>query len=529
MNRSFYVTTPIYYANADPHIGHTYTTIVADTLVRWHRLCGEDAFSVSGTDEHGEYMVEAATKRGLEPAAFTAAISARFQQVWAELKIAPSRFVRTTDPVHQRNVQTILQRVYDAGWIELREYQGLYCVGCERFLTERDLVNGLCKDHERAPEPRREVNYFFLMSREFDWLRRTLEERADLIRPERYRNEALAMLRDESGLGDLSISRPKTRLDWGIELPFDRDHVCYVWFDALISYLTGAGYPDDPKFSARWSAAEHLIGKDILKPHAIFWPIMLKAIGLEPPRHIRVHGFWNVDDRKVSKSLGNMISPLAMEAKYGFESFRHYLLREMSFGLDAAFSEAALIERVNADLANNLGNLVSRTLNLVDRFCGGTIPAAQPLVPEALAAAGRELRAAAGRAADAVDTHLRAVEPHRALEVIFGLVSMVNRFVDLSQPWKVAKDPAHPNSVGPLLAVPCEALRVIALLLAPFLPAAAQEIVERLGVPEAIRAAQLPRDAGRWGQLPVGAAVHKGDALFPRLEPLAAEGDEPSA
>jgi methionyl-tRNA synthetase len=528
MSRTFYVTTPIYYANAEPHIGHTYTTVVADVLVRWHRLCGEDAFSVSGTDEHGEKMVEAATKRGLDPAVFTAAVSESFQRIWAQLGIAPSRFVRTTDPGHKRNVQEILQRVYDAGWIELREYEGLYCVGCERFLTERDLVNGLCRDHERAPEPRREVNYFFLMSREFAWLRHMLEERVDFIRPERYRNEALAMLRDESGLGDLSISRPKTRLEWGIELPFDRDHVCYVWFDALISYLTGAGYPDDPEFEARWSSAEHLIGKDILKPHAIFWPIMLKAIGFEPPRHIRVHGYWNVDDRKVSKSLGNMISPLAMQTKYGFESFRHYLLREMSFGLDANFSEAALVERVNADLANNLGNLVSRTLNLVDRFCGGAIPTPQPLPPGAVALAERELREAATRAADAVDAHLRAVEPHRALEAIFALVSQVNRFVDLSEPWKAAKDLARVSSVGPALAVSCEALRVIALLLAAFLPEAAQKIVERLGVPNAIGAAQLPKDARSWGQLPVGAAVHKGDALFPRLEPLA-ETSEPSA
>ncbi|HTF32546.1 MAG TPA: methionine--tRNA ligase [Myxococcota bacterium] len=524
MSRTFYVTTPIYYANAEPHIGHTYTTVVADTLVRWRRLCGEDVFSVSGTDEHGEKMVEAAAKRGLDPAVFTATISESFQRIWAELGIAPSRFVRTTDPAHKRNVQEILQRVYDAGWIELREYEGLYCVGCERFLTERDLVNGLCRDHERPPEPRREVNYFFLMSREFAWLRRMIEEGADFIRPERYRNEALAMLRDESGLGDLSISRPKTRLEWGIELPFDRDHVCYVWFDALISYLTGAGYPDDPKFEARWASAEHLIGKDILKPHAVFWPIMLKAIGLEPPRHLRVHGYWNVDDRKVSKSLGNMVSPLAMRAKYGFESFRHYLLREMSFGLDANFSEATLVERVNADLANNLGNLVSRTLNLVDRFCGGTIPATRPLPPGALAVAEHELRQAAGSAADAVDTHVRAVEPHRALEAIFGLVSQVNRFVDLSEPWKAAKDPARASSVGPALAVSCEALRVIALLLAAFLPEAAQKIVERLGVPDAIRTAQLPKDARSWSQLPVGATVHKGDALFPRLEPLPETG-----
>jgi len=524
MTRPFYVTAPIYYANAEPHIGSTYTTVVADTLVRWRRLCGENAFSVSGTDEHGEKMVEAAAKRGLDPAVFTATIAERFQQIWNELGIAPSCFVRTTGSAHQRNVQQILQQVYDAGWIELREYEGLYCVGCERFLTERDLVNGLCPDHERAPEPRREVNYFFLMSREFGWLRRTLEERPEFLQPERYRNEALSMLRDESGLGDLSISRPKTRLNWGIELPFDRDHVCYVWFDALIAYLTGAGYPDHPAFPARWAAAEHLIGKDILKPHAIFWPIMLKAMGLEPPRQIHVHGFWNVDDRKVSKSLGNMVSPLAMQAKYGFEAFRHYLLREMSFGLDANFSEATLIERVNADLANNLGNLVSRTLNLVDRFSEGRLPAAAPLPEGVLARAEHELRDAAARTAGAVDAHVRAVEPHRALEAIYALVSQVNRFVDLAEPWKASKDPSRASSVAPALADACEALRVIALLLAAFLPEAAQKIVERLGVPEAIRTAQLPRDAQRWGVLPVGATVHKGDALFPRLEPLTETG-----
>jgi methionyl-tRNA synthetase len=520
MSRSFYVTTPIYYANAEPHIGSTYPTVVADTLLRWHRLCGEDAFSVSGTDEHGEKMVEAAAQRGLEPKAFTATLSETFQHTWATLGIAPSRFVRTTEPAHTRNVQEILQRVYDAGWIELREYEGLYCLGCERFLTERELVNGLCPDHERAPEPRREVNYFFLMSREFSWLRSLLENRPDFLSPERYRNEALAMLRDESGLGDLSISRPKTRLDWGIELPFDRNHVCYVWFDALISYLTGAGYPDDPKFPTRWANAEHVIGKDILKPHAIFWPIMLKAMSLEPPRKIHVHGFWNLDERKISKSLGNMISPLVMQAKYGFEPFRHYLLREMSFGLDASFSEAALVERTNADLANNLGNLVSRTLNLVHQFCGGRVPAAKPLPQGPLAEAERELREASARAADAVDLHLRAVEPHRALEAIFALVSLVNRFVDLCEPWKAAKDPARADSVGPALAVSCEALRVVALLLAAFLPEASQKILERLGVPEAIRRAELPTDARSFGRLPVGAAVQKGDALFPRLKPL---------
>jgi methionyl-tRNA synthetase len=509
-----YVTTPIYYANAAPHIGHTYTTVVADTLVRWRRLLGADAFSVSGTDEHGEKMVEAAAARGVAPAAFTAQVSATFQQTWAELGIAPSAFVRTTDPDHVRNVQAILQKVWDAGWIEQREYDGLYCVGCERFVTERDLVDGLCRDHERAPEPRRETNYFFLMSREFDWLRDHIERHPEFIAPERYRNEALAMLRDESGLGDLSISRPKARLDWGVELPFDPDHVCYVWFDALISYLTGAGYPDDPAFAARWDVAEHLIGKDILKPHAIFWPIMLKAMGLPPYRRLHVHGYWNVDDRKVSKSLGNMVSPLAMRDQYGFEAFRYFLLREMSFGLDASFSEDALALRVNADLANNLGNLVSRTLNLVAKWCEGRVPA-----PDADGDAERGVAAAAVEATNAVTEAMAALHPHDALAAIVEFASTVNRYLDAQAPWKAAKEPGGEARVRTSLATACQGLRTLALLLAAFLPNAAQGIAERLGVPDLLAGARLPDDARAWGALAPGTPIDTGASLFPRIEP----------
>jgi len=504
---TWFVTTPIYYANAEPHIGHTYTTVVADTLVRWHRQRGYDAFSVSGTDEHGEKMVEAAAKRGVAPATLTEGVSATFQRTWAELDIAPLRFVRTTDPDHVRNVQAVLQRVHDAGWIEQREYEGLYCVGCERFLTERDLLDGRCRDHERVPEPRREVNYFFLMSREFAWLREHIEQNPEFIRPERYRNEALAMLRDESGLGDLSISRPKTRLEWGIELPFDRAHVCYVWFDALLSYLTGAGFdgaraPDaqSPAFAARWAAAEHLIGKDILKPHAIFWPIMLKAIGLAPYRRLHVHGYWNVDDRKVSKSLGNMISPLAMRERYGFEPFRWFLLREMSFGLDAGFGEEALVERVNADLANNLGNLVSRTLNLVEKWCGNAVPEAEAPDDE-----GPAVLALADAARARVDAALEAVQPQLALAAIVEVSSGVNRYVDGRAPWKTAKDPATAPQARTTLHFACLALGQLAALLAPVLPVAAAEIAARLG-------------AGPDGAVAVGARVSKGAPLFPRLE-----------
>lgn len=516
MSRPFFVTTPIYYANAEPHIGHTYTSVVADMLMRWHRQRGDDAWSVSGTDEHGEKMVEAAEKRGVDPAAFTEQISQLHQRTWTELDLVPSAFVRTTDARHVRNVQEILQRVWDAGWIELREYEGLYCVGCERFLTERDMVDGLCRDHERAPETRRETNYFFLMSREFGWLREHIQANPEWIAPERYRNEVLGMLRDASGLGDLSISRPKSRLAWGVELPFDRDHVCYVWFDALISYLTGAGYPDDPHFPARWGAAEHLIGKDILKPHAIFWPIMLKAMGLAPYRRLHVHGYWNVADRKVSKSLGNMISPLAMRERYGFEPFRYFLLREMSFGLDSSFSEDALVERVNADLANNLGNLVSRALNLVEKGFDGVVPPATTAQD-----ADRRVMERAIETVQRVDAAVGAMQPSQALAAILEYASDLNRYVDERAPWKAGK--AAPGSdakelAGTTLHNACEGLRVIALLLAPFLPAAAQGIATRLGQGDAIGRSRLPNDAMSWGQVPAGTRVAKGAPLFPRLE-----------
>jgi methionyl-tRNA synthetase len=432
MTQSFYVTTPIYYPNADPHIGHTYTTLLADVLVRWRAAHADPTWSVSGVDQHGEKMVETAAQRGVPVRELVDHYAKVFQDTWAELGISPSRFVCTTEPGHVANVQALLQRVFDDGWIEKREYEGRYCVGCERFLTERDLVDGKCADHERVPELRRETNYFFRMSRAFAWLRGEIESGRYEIRPERYRNEALAMLRDESGLGDLSISRPKSRLDWGVELPFDRDHVCYVWFDALIAYLTGAGFPDDPEFSSRWTHVEHLIGKDILKPHAIFWPIMLKAMGLAAPKRLSVHGYWNVDDRKVSKSLGNMISPLAMRDRHGFEAFRHYLLREMSFGLDASFSEAAMVERVNADLANNLGNLVSRTLNLIEKTLGGEPPAGDATAADALA--GFSIETTRTR----VETALAQLQPHVALAAIFELSSEVNRFFDATAPWKLA-------------------------------------------------------------------------------------------
>lgn len=512
MTGAYYLTTPIYYVNAEPHIGHTYTTVLADSLARHHRLRGRRTFLLTGSDEHGEKVLEVAKSRGESPAETAAYYSTRFRETWDELGITYDRFIRTTDDDHKRVVQQILQQVWDAGHIEFQEYEGDYCVGCERFLTDRDMVDGLCRDHERAPERRAEGNYFFKMSEHFEWLAGYIDEHPDFIRPERYRNEVLSMLKEESGLGDLCISRPKTRLDWGIELPFDEKYVCYVWFDALINYLTGIGYPDGDDFDLFWGASEHLVAKDILKPHAIFWPTMLRAIGLPPVTHLNVHGYWNVDDRKVSKSLGNMISPLIMRDRYGFEAFRYFLLRGMSFGVDANFTEEAMVARINADLANNLGNLVSRTLNMTARFADGRVPE-----PGDAGDLEKEVQDACAEAVAATDRHVEAMEIHRALEAIFKAVDATNQYLEKREPWKAAKDPERAASVPTTLHTCCEAIRITALLLAPFLPETSAEILSRLGVPDALEGAVLPA-AAAWGALPAGLETTKGAPLFPRVE-----------
>jgi len=514
VTRSFYVTTPIYYMNGEPHIGHTYTTVVADTLARYHRMCGEDVFFLTGSDEHGEKIHETAIREGRSAREITDHYSEIFRRTWTDLGIRFDRFIRTTDEDHVRAVQTFLQRVYDAGQIEFREYEGLYCVGCERFLTDRDMHDGRCRDHERAPEARREANYFFKMSEHFDWLVGHLRKHPDFIRPERYCNEVLGLLREEAGLGDLCISRPKSRLEWGIELPFDSDYVCYVWFDALVNYLSGIGWPDDPAFEHYWQGCEHLIGKDILKPHGVFWPTMLHAVGLPMPQHLDVHGYWNVDDRKVSKSLGNMISPRAMDEKYGFDCFRYYLMSAMPWGMDASFDETAMAARLNAELANNLGNLVSRTLNMTARFSEGRVP--EPRDPDG-DEAERDVRSAFEQAATRVDAHLRAMEPHRAIEAVQRAIDAANRYLEVREPWKAARDPARSASVPTTLYTACEALRMAALLLWPFMPGKCEEIWQRLGLAGTPGDLRLP-EAAAWGGITIGANTVRGAPLFPRIE-----------
>jgi methionyl-tRNA synthetase len=509
--KPFYITTPIYYVNAAPHIGHAYTTIVADVMSRYRRLAGCETFFLTGTDEHGDKVMRAAAAKGVTPKKYADEISALFKKLWPVLSISNDRFIRTTDPDHVKTVQTILQRVYDKGEIYFAGYGGLYCTGCERFYTERELVDGKCPDHQVAPEYIEENNYFFKMSNYQQWLIDHIEKNPDFIRPERYKNEVLAFLREP--LEDLCISRPKSRLDWGIELPFDDKYVCYVWFDALINYLTGIGWPDDPKFAKFWPVAQHLIAKDILKPHGIYWPTMLAAAGIEPYRHLNVHGYWNVEESKMSKSLGNIVDPLSLKDKYGLDPFRYYLLREMAFGLDSSFSEEGLVARLNADLANDLGNLVSRGLTMAAKYFDSVVP--DPAGVEG--PMDKELLDTAARVRAEYAEGMEGLGFHKALIAVWELVSVLNRYIVENEPWELAKKEETRPRLTRVIYNVLEGLRQVGVFLVPFMPETAEKILARVGVTESL--SKMTLDTTKlWGGLSPGAAVTVSAALFPRVD-----------
>ena len=510
---SFYLTTPIYYVNAKPHLGHAYTTITADAMTRFAALMGDDAMFITGTDEHGDKIVQAAEKAGEDPKAFTDRISAEFAALWPKLETEPSRFVRTSSEKHKEVVRAFLQKVHDAGDIYFGEYGGHYCFGCERFYTEKELENGLCPQHLVKPEYISEKNYFFRMSKYQARLKQHILDNPDFIRPERYRNEALAML-DSGALDDLCISRPKTRLTWGIELPFDPDYVCYVWFDALLSYFTAIGGPDSPEFAERWNGGRHLIAKDILKPHAIFWPIMMMSAGIPLYKNLNVHGYWLVRDAKMSKSLGNVVSPLDMAERYGIDAFRHFLLREMHFGGDASFSEEALIGRVNADLANDLGNLFSRVLSMTAKFCGGTTP-----TPSEDTDVETTLKALARDAMLNYQSLFNNARFSNALESLWELVRALNRYVDTAAPWALAKT-GDTARLGTVLYTLLELMRKVAVHLWPVMPRKSVLMLEQLGVAFDPKATRLADEAESFGALAPGGKVAGSSNLFPRIEPL---------
>lgn len=507
-----YITTPIYYVNALPHLGHAYTTIVADTYSRFRRLCGDNVRFQTGTDEHGEKIAQAAAADGVSPREYADRISEEFRRTWPLLAIEPDHFIRTTDPAHIRTVQDILRKVYEQDDIYFSEYTGLYCQGCERFLTEKELIDGNCPDHQQPPREISEQNYFFRMSRYQDWLIDHIRNNPEFITPERYRNEVLSFLGEP--LEDLCISRPKTRLTWGIPLPFDDNFVTYVWFDALINYLTGIGYPDGSDFSRYWKAAEHIIAKDILKPHAIYWPTMLKAMGLQPFKHLHVHGYWNVDETKMSKSIGNVVRPGELIEQYGADTVRYFLLREMSFGLDASFSTDAIIERRNSDLANDLGNLFARSLTMIGKYADGRIPEADQLI---LTDADRELIAAVEEMAARYREHMNGFHFHRALQEVWKVIGMMNRFIVVNAPWELVKSPGNYSRLMTVLYFLAESLRFIALVLQPIMPAAAAKMAAALGLTKETETAALAT-AGKWGLLRPGTVISQGEQLFPRLD-----------
>ena len=508
MPKSFYITTPIYYVNASPHIGHAYTTIVADALARYHRMAGEDTFFVTGTDEHGDKIAEAAKRAGITPKEYADKISAQFRNLWPELSITNDYFIRTTDTNHIETVRNILQKVYDAGDIYFGAYEGYYCVGCERFYMEKELVEGLCPDHQTKPEHRKESNYFFRMSKYQDWLINHIKENPDFIRPERYKNEVLAFLRDP--LEDLCISRPKTRLEWGITLPFDENYVTYVWFDALINYVTALDYPKGNKFKKFWPAAQHLIAKDIVKPHGIYWPTMLKASGIAPFRHLNVHGYWNSDASKMSKSLGNVVRPLDLKDKYGLDAFRYFLMRDMVFGLDSNFSEEAFVQRLNSDLANDLGNLVSRTITMAIKYCDGKTPALSPAKRDSM------LQEAAIKTIDEVEACFGDMSLHKALIAIWEFINTVNKYIVENEPWNLAKDRANEKKLLAIMYNLLVALRSIAILITPFMPQTAGKILRQIGIAESEKLdfSIIRKDSA----LTAGSSLIRGDALFPRIE-----------
>ena len=513
----FYLTTPIYYVNDVPHIGHAYTTVAADVLARYWRLRGREVFFLTGLDEHGQKVQQAAAKAGIDPQTHCDKLAPQFENLWKKLNISNDAFIRTTDTQHKHVVQRYLQELFDKQLIHKADYSGWYCTFDERFWTEKDVPDGLCPDCKRPVEKLSEHNYFFKMGQYQDRLIDHIKKHDRFIRPESRRNEVLGFLQTQK-LSNLSISRPKSRLSWGIELPFDTDYVTYVWFDALVNYVSALEYLPREKSVGHgfWPANVHLIGKDILTTHAVYWSTMLMALNFPLPETIFAHGWWTVDGEKMSKSRGNVVDPNKMVDAYGVDAFRYFLLREVPFGQDGDFSQTAMLTCINSDLANGIGNLLSRTLTMIERFEDGKIPAggppALPELEEKIAQTATQLPATLERG-------FSTLTFRDNLQAIGELVSLCDEYIDKAAPWKLAKHPEDAPKLKTVLNYSARALRLLAVSLYPIMPQTMERLTRQLGY-HADFSKALPASAYEWDSPVANLPIAKGAPLFPRIEPL---------
>ena len=513
---SFYITTPIYYVNDVPHIGHAYTTVAADVLARYWRLRGRDVLFLTGLDEHGQKVQQAAAKSGIDPQAHCDKLAPQFQTLWKRLNISNDAFIRTTDAPHKSVVQRYLQELFDKQLIYKDDYTGWYCTFDERFWTEKDVENGLCPDCKRPVERISEHNYFFKMGQYQDRLIDHIKQHPNFIRPESRRNEVLGFLTTQK-LGDLSISRPKSRLSWGIELPFDKDYVTYVWFDALVNYVSALEYlRPTPSQDQYWPASVHLIGKDILTTHAVYWSTMLMALNLPLPETIFAHGWWTVNGEKMSKSRGNVVDPNKMVDEFGPDAFRYFLLREVPFGQDGDFSQGAMVARINSDLANGLGNLLSRTLTMIERFSEGKIPDRGSPMQIGI---GLEWPIAEAEEALPVISNrlLSELRFKEHLESIWSLASFCDQLIEGAKPWNLAKKPETRPDLNNILNTLAKALRTLCVHTYPYMPTMAAEMSKQLGMVLDFTKPLLKEGYPSEGIVP-GTKIQKGGALLPRIE-----------
>ncbi|MCK8825001.1 methionine--tRNA ligase [Fuchsiella alkaliacetigena] len=506
---TFYVTTPIYYPNDKLHIGHTYTTTAADTIARFKELQGYEVKFLTGSDEHGQKIERAASEAGVSPKQYVDRIVDSFKELWDLLEADYDVFLRTTSAKHQQVVQHIFKKVYEQGDIYKDKYEGWYCTPCESFWLERHLEKGKCPDCQRETEWVEEESYFFKMSKYEEQLLEHIENNPEFIQPETRKKEMINFIKD--GLEDLCVSR--TTFDWGIPVPIDEEHVIYVWFDALSNYVTGAGYlSDEEEFNKFWPADVHIVGKDILRFHTIIWPIILMAAGLELPERVFGHGFLTVEGGKMSKSKGNVVDPVKLVEDFGVDAVRYYLMREVAFGTDGSYSTEAFIKRLNADLANDLGNLLNRTVAMVDQYFEGVVPELGPTTDY-----DEDLKATAQKELQAMEANMAELQFSRALENLWTFIRRTNKYIDETTPWVLAKEEDKKAELGTVLYNLLEALRIIAIALKPFLPVAPQKIWTQLGIESSIEE-QSWEDALQWGLLTAGIEIQSGEPLFPRVD-----------